>query len=580
MSTTPNIDSTDRGSGDLADVLRREVQKLHAMLDMAAAEKGAIQAEASFREEELRNLLKAAQARLEDYERAAGFDGSAAADEPSELRSARAIAASLKNALSLAEARHEEARREFAEKERALAALTIENEQRGANMRAAVRAMNALKEELKDALLHNATLKAQADEAAAKAENARREAARLEELLRSARAEQGTQSHELEGLREAAEMERRAAQERFAAETAAISARLNDMRKTLAEKTVENEWLVTDAARSNVALQEERAENARLRAELDSSERETRQAKLGESSARVELEQALRQLTARWDRLIAERRAQDAQGSGQVESLRSELQREKDNAAALKKALKEAPPASSAQENAPPPLEDLSDPAWTRFLPLVRPPLESAYAHLRQLSAAPLRDGQKTLVRLAAAAMTQATSALASMELALDESPALGPPTPVIPDVAASLSAWEPALRKNGVTLVRELPSAAPAAPHDAKVLKILVHQIVGNAFDALPRGGRLTVRASTGGDGALRLEFADDGRGFGEEWLQRPFEPTAAPRRGRAGLGLYIVRRTMRRWGGDAEASNGRGARVVLLFAPPVSPASRPPLG
>ncbi|MFI5363938.1 MAG: ATP-binding protein [Elusimicrobiota bacterium] len=105
----------------------------------------------------------------------------------------------------------------------------------------------------------------------------------------------------------------------------------------------------------------------------------------------------------------------------------------------------------------------------------------------------------------------------------------------------------------------------------------MLLHHILRNVLVGVPRGGRLPVRAARGPEGGVKLEFSDDGPGFPGDWLARRFEPFAAPRRGRAGLGLSLVRRTLRRWGGDAEASNGpsgRGARLTQIFAPPpISP-------
>jgi signal transduction histidine kinase len=125
--------------------------------------------------------------------------------------------------------------------------------------------------------------------------------------------------------------------------------------------------------------------------------------------------------------------------------------------------------------------------------------------------------------------------------------------------------------------LVREWPLGLPDAPHEPKVLRALIYHVLRNALEAVPRGGRLTARAGRAPDGGLCLEFLDDGPGFPADWLERRFEPFASPRAGRAGLGLSIVRRTMRRWGGDAEASNasaGRGARLAMTFAPPRPPA------
>jgi signal transduction histidine kinase len=226
-----------------------------------------------------------------------------------------------------------------------------------------------------------------------------------------------------------------------------------------------------------------------------------------------------------------------------------------------------------------PPVEPVLDPGWSRLLRLVRPPVESAYAHLRRLSATALTAGQKALLRMAAASIAQASDSLASVGLALEDGPSPEAPSPVIPVVEASLAAWETPFRRRGVSLVRELPAPLPAAAHDAKEMRILLYHVLRNALEALPRGGRLVVRGGRGSDGGLRLECFDDGPGFPAEWLARRFEPFAAPRRGRAGLGLSLVRRTLRRWGGDAEASNGpsgRGAQLTLIFppAPPPGPA------
>lgn len=220
-----------------------------------------------------------------------------------------------------------------------------------------------------------------------------------------------------------------------------------------------------------------------------------------------------------------------------------------------------------------PSVEPVLDPGWARLLRLVRPPVESAYAHLRRLSTTALTTGQKALLRMAAASIAQASDSLSSIELALEDGPASDDLPPVLPVVEASLAAWETPFRRRGVALVRELPSVLPEAVHEAKELRVLLYHALRNALEAVPRGGRLTVRSWRGPDGGLRLEFSDDGPGFPAEWLERRFEAFASPRRGHAGLGLSLIRRTMRRWGGDAEASNvpsGRGARLTMLFAPP----------
>ena len=75
-------------------------------------------------------------------------------------------------------------------------------------------------------------------------------------------------------------------------------------------------------------------------------------------------------------------------------------------------------------------------------------------------------------------------------------------------------------------------------------------------------------------------MEFSDDGPGFPAAWLEKRFEPFVAARRGHAGLGLAAAGRTLKRWGGSAEAANGprgRGARLTLLFAVPLPEGPEP---
>jgi signal transduction histidine kinase len=223
-----------------------------------------------------------------------------------------------------------------------------------------------------------------------------------------------------------------------------------------------------------------------------------------------------------------------------------------------------------------PSIEPLLDPGWSRLLRLVRPPIEAAYAQLRRLSTTALTPGQKTLLKMAAASIAGASDSLSSIELVLEDgpAPATSSATPVL---EAALAAWEPAFRRRGVGLHREWSAPIPEAAHDPKALRIIIHHVLRNVLEAVNRGGRLTVRAGRGADGALNIEFLDDGPGFPAQWLERRFEPFAAPRRGRAGLGLSLVRRTLRRWGGEAEAGNvasGHGARLILLFAPPPAPS------
>ena len=132
-----------------------------------------------------------------------------------------------------------------------------------------------------------------------------------------------------------------------------------------------------------------------------------------------------------------------------------------------------------------------------------------------------------------------------------------------------------------------------PAAPVPVRIERtdferILVNLVV-NARDAMPRGGRLTVtvRRQVPGGGMPHLRRAalivsDTGDGISSAQLTRVFEPfftTKAPGEG-TGLGLTTVRETAQRFGGTAtiESAVGAGTSVtVTLPAAGDTPAAQP---
>jgi signal transduction histidine kinase len=342
---------------------------------------------------------------------------------------------------------------------------------------------------------------------------------------------------------------------------ARLQALEREKRLDQARGTGESAAVQTELLRAQAVAAAQRQELSNVRAEEGLLRRRA-------AEAQAALERIVAERPAELERALASSQAAEAQ----IASLQMELVDARARAAA-KEAVDDAPYVSPA-------LEPTLDPGWARLLRLVRPSVDAAYAHLRRLSGTALTAGQKTLLRMGAASIAQASDSLSSIELALEEGPAPGAPSSVLPALEESLGAWEAAFRSRGVALAREVPATLPEAAHDPKELRVALHHVLRNALEAVPRGGRLAVRAWRGPDGALRVEFADDGPGFPAEWLARRFEPFAAPRRGRAGLGLSLVRRTLRRWGGDAEAANGasrKGARLTLIFAAPPPPAPAP---
>ena len=141
---------------------------------------------------------------------------------------------------------------------------------------------------------------------------------------------------------------------------------------------------------------------------------------------------------------------------------------------------------------------------------------------------------------------------------------------------------WSDMPHRQGAQIELEttLEPDLPPIPGVETELRDAVTNLVLNAADAMPRGGRLTLRtqsigsagSANGGIGTRQvwLEVGDTGVGMDEATRARCLEPffTTKGERG-TGLGLPMVFGTMQRHGGDIEVAStpGVGTRVTLSF-------------
>jgi signal transduction histidine kinase len=104
----------------------------------------------------------------------------------------------------------------------------------------------------------------------------------------------------------------------------------------------------------------------------------------------------------------------------------------------------------------------------------------------------------------------------------------------------------------------------------DENALRIVLENIVDNAFK-YSRSGAVVLRVTTErAGGMLRLHMADQGIGIRSENMDKLFQPLWRGDRARSGsgLGLYISRRIVRSMGGDVTASSsgeGKGAVITI---------------
>ena len=139
--------------------------------------------------------------------------------------------------------------------------------------------------------------------------------------------------------------------------------------------------------------------------------------------------------------------------------------------------------------------------------------------------------------------------------------------------VEGLLPAFSQLLRERGIELQLDLPGTLPEVRVDPMQLEQALVEIVSNALDAMPSGGRLRIAASVDGPGAaagyVTIEIADTGPGIPDHVLPSVCEPFFTTRQEGTGLGLAIAKRYVEQNGGRLEITSRPGATSVRVRLP-----------
>lgn len=125
-----------------------------------------------------------------------------------------------------------------------------------------------------------------------------------------------------------------------------------------------------------------------------------------------------------------------------------------------------------------------------------------------------------------------------------------------------------PELKARGVDIFAELaPDLPPVVAHPEAIQQVLAN-LVANASDAMPGGGRLRVATRADGD-AVEVVVEDTGSGISEADLPHIFEAfyTTKPGVTGIGLGLFVSEGIIRGHRGriDVESTRGQGSRFTV---------------
>jgi signal transduction histidine kinase len=135
---------------------------------------------------------------------------------------------------------------------------------------------------------------------------------------------------------------------------------------------------------------------------------------------------------------------------------------------------------------------------------------------------------------------------------------------------------WTPTLASHGVLFDSELPAEGLLSV-DRKQMEQLFINLVNNAVDAMPNGGRIRLKAIPDpADPQHRWEMSleDEGQGIPAELINKVFKPmfTTKPEGKGTGLGLAICREIVRAHGGDIRIESQEGQGSCVKFTLPMA--------
>lgn len=129
---------------------------------------------------------------------------------------------------------------------------------------------------------------------------------------------------------------------------------------------------------------------------------------------------------------------------------------------------------------------------------------------------------------------------------------------------------------KNATSLYNELPENIeiklnlgdnlPQIMADSDQMRQVLHNLIGNAVDAMPEGGQLTITTKSENESVI-MEIEDTGCGMSEEVRQRIFTPYFTTKAKGTGLGMAIVAQIIGEHGGEisVQSTQGIGTKVTI---------------
>ncbi len=207
----------------------------------------------------------------------------------------------------------------------------------------------------------------------------------------------------------------------------------------------------------------------------------------------------------------------------------------------------------------------------------IRNPLTGISGALQVLARDPALEPRRPIIREILATLDRLSKTVHDLLAYGRPSPPEMAPTHLGEVARGALSLLRrPAERGRNIEIVERYAPDLPPVLADAGQLRQIVLNVLLNAVQAQPEGGRIEIETRLverpGGAPVARLSIRDHGPGVPEDLVCRIFAPFFTTKPKGTGLGLAICQRLAEENGGELQARNAEGGGLVVMLDLPIA--------
>mgnify|MGYP003965468637 FL=1 len=120
------------------------------------------------------------------------------------------------------------------------------------------------------------------------------------------------------------------------------------------------------------------------------------------------------------------------------------------------------------------------------------------------------------------------------------------------------------------ITLQKKYETGVPEAPVDPTQIKQVFLNILMNAVESMPDGGKLDVKIKSI-DGSVKIYIVDAGKGMKQDVLQNIYDPFFTTKPSGTGVGLSVSLKIIEDHGGTIDAISEQGKGTTMLLTLPI---------